>query len=102
MYDMYSSGAVAFTDGLQPVQSAEIMLKALQYVKTFDGVIIQVPVDKSIHAGGLMHEGIMSTRLGLPGIPAIGEELMIKRDIALLQLYRQPAAYYGYFHCKRY
>ena len=85
MYDMYSSGAVAFTDGLQPVQSADIMLKALQYVKAFDGIIVQVPADKSINAGGLMHEGIISTRLGLPGIPAIGEELLIRRDIALLQ-----------------
>ncbi len=85
MYDMYTSGAVAFTDGLQPVQSSQIMLKALQYVKSFNGVIIQVPVDKNINAGGLMHEGIISTRLGLPGIPAIGEEVSIKRDIGLLQ-----------------
>ncbi len=85
MYDMYSSGAVAFTDGLQPVQSAQILLKALQYVKSFDGVIIQMPVDKSIGAGGLMNEGIVSTQLGLPGIPAVGEELIIKRDIGLLQ-----------------
>ena len=85
MYDMYSSGAVAFTDGLQPVQSSEIMLKALQYVKAFDGVIVQVPVDKSINTGGLMHEGVISTQLGLPGIPAIGEELIIQRDIRLLQ-----------------
>ncbi len=85
MYDMYSSGAVAFSDGLQPVQSSEIMLKALQYVKSFDGVIVQMPVDKSIHSGGLMHEGIISTQLGLPGIAAIGEELMIQRDLGLLQ-----------------
>lgn len=84
MYDMYNSGAVAFTDGLQPMQSADLLLKALQYVKTFDGVILQVPADKSISGGGLMNEGIVSTRLGLPGIPAIGEELMIKRDLALL------------------
>src|ERR1700712_5107932 len=79
MYDMYSSGAIAFTDGLQPLQSSQIMLKALQYIKSFDGVIIQVPVDKSLNAGGLMHEGIISTQLGLPGIPAIDEELIIKR-----------------------
>ncbi len=85
MYDMWSSGAVAFSDGLQPVQSAQVLLKALQYVKSFDGVIIQMPVDKSINAGGLMHEGIISTQLGLPGIAAIGEELMIKRDLGLLQ-----------------
>ena len=85
MYDMYSSGAVAFTDGLQPIQSSDIMLKALLYVKTFEGVIIQVPVDKNIHDGGLMHEGLVSTRLGLPGIPSVGEELLIKRDLSLLQ-----------------
>ena len=85
MYDMYQSGAVAFTDGLQPVQSSEIMLKALQYVKAFNGVIVQMPVDKTINTGGLMHEGIISTQLGLPGIPSIGEELIIQRDIRLLQ-----------------
>lgn len=83
MYDMYSSGAAAFSDGTNPVQSAGIMVKALQYVKAFDGVVVQVPVDKSIGQFGLMHEGIMSTRLGLPGIPAMAEELIIARDIKL-------------------
>ena len=83
MYDMFSSGAVAFTDGTSPVQSAGLMVKALQYVKAFDGVVIQVPVDKSIGQFGLMHEGIVSTRLGLPGIPAMAEEIMIARDIKL-------------------
>jgi len=83
MYDMFSSGAVAFTDGTHPVQSAGLMVKALQYVKAFDGVVIQVPVDKSIGQFGLMHEGIVSTRLGLPGIPAMAEEIMIARDIKL-------------------
>jgi len=83
MYDMYSSGAIAFTDGINPVQSAGLMVKALQYVKAFDGVVIQLPVDKSIGQFGLMHEGIISTQLGLPGIPAMAEELMIARDIKL-------------------
>lgn len=83
MYDMYSSGAAAFSDGNYPVQSAGLMVKALQYVKAFDGTVIQVPVDKSIGQFGLMHEGIMSIRLGLPGIPAMAEELMIARDIKL-------------------
>jgi dihydroorotase len=83
MYDMYSSGATAFSDGIAPVQSAGIMVKGLQYVKAFDGVIVQMPVDKSIGQFGLIHEGIISTRLGLPGIPAMAEELMIARDIKL-------------------
>ena len=83
MYDMYSSGAVAFSDGINPLQSAGLMVKALQYVKSFDGVIVQVPIDKSIGQFGLIHEGIISTRLGLPGIPAMAEELMVARDIKL-------------------
>lgn len=83
MYDMYSSGAIAFSDGINPVQSAGLMVKALQYVKAFNGVVIQVPVDKSIGQFGLMHEGIVSTQLGLPGIPAMAEELIIARDIKL-------------------
>lgn len=83
MYDMHSSGAVAFGDGLNPVQSAGVLLKALQYVRAFDGVIIQIPDDKSIGANGLINEGIISTRLGLPGKPALAEELSVARDIKL-------------------
>lgn len=83
MYDMKSAGAIAFSDGIKPVQNAGLLLKALQYVKAFNGVIIQVPIDTSIGANGLMHEGITSTRLGLPGIPAMAEELIVARDIKL-------------------
>ena len=83
MYDMRNSGAVAFSDGINPVQSAGLLLKALQYVKTFDGVIIQIPDDKTIGTNGLMHEGIISTRLGLAGKPVMAEELQVARDIKL-------------------
>jgi dihydroorotase len=83
MYDMHNSGAVAFGDGLKPVQSAGILLKALQYVRAFNGVIIQVPDDNTIGASGLINEGIVSTRLGLPGKPMMAEELIIARDIKL-------------------
>jgi dihydroorotase len=85
MYDMRQSGAPAFGDGTRPIQSPGIMLKALQYVKAFDGTIIQVPDDNSIGSGGLMNEGITSTQLGLPGKPAIAEELMVARDIELVR-----------------
>jgi dihydroorotase len=85
MIDMHSNGAVAFSDGLYPVQSTLLFLKALQYVKAFDGVAIQMPIDKSLGSLGLMNEGILSTRLGLPGIPSIAEELIISRDIELLR-----------------
>ena len=85
MIDMHTNGAVAFSDGLYPVQSTLLFLKALQYVKAFDGVAIQMPIDKSLGSLGLMNEGIVSTKLGLPGIPAIAEELIISRDIELLR-----------------
>ena len=83
MYDMRHSGAVAFSDGLQPVEAAGLLLKGLQYVKAFDGVIIQIPDDRTVGANGLMNEGIVSTRLGLPGKPMMAEELMVARDIKL-------------------
>jgi dihydroorotase len=83
MYDMHQSGAVAFGDGTSTIQSSGIMLKALQYIKAVDGVLIQLPDDKSISNHGLMHEGVVSTQLGLPGKPAIAEELLIIRDIEL-------------------
>jgi dihydroorotase len=83
MYDMHHSGAIAFSDGMNPVQSSGLLLKALQYVKAFDGVIIQIPDDKTIGASGLINEGIISTQLGLPGKPMMAEELIIARDIKL-------------------
>lgn len=83
MYDMHSSGAVAFSDGQNPLQSSGIMQKALEYVLTIDATIIQLPDDKSISPQGLMNESITSTRLGLAGKPALAEELMIARDIEL-------------------
>jgi len=85
MYDMHASGAKAFSDGVNSLQSSGIMLKALQYLKAIDKVIIQIPEDKSLSTHGLMHEGIVSTRLGLPGKPSIAEELMITRDIELVK-----------------
>lgn len=83
MYDMKNAGAIAFSDGILPVQSSGLLLKALQYVKAFNGTIIQVPDDKNMSTHGLMNEGITSTQLGLPGIPALAEELIIQRDIEL-------------------
>ena len=83
MYDMKASGAVAFSDGVHSVQSSGLLVKALQYVKAFDGIIIQLPDDKSINPHGLMNEGIVSTQLGLPGKPAMAEELIVARDIKL-------------------
>ena len=85
MYDMRASGAKAFSDGINPVQSSGLLVKALQYVKAFDGIVIQLPDDKTINPQGLMNEGITSTRLGLPGKPALAEELLVDRDIKLAE-----------------
>jgi len=83
LYDMHRSGARAFSDGTQSIQSAGLLLKALQYVKAVQATIIQLPDDRSIQPQGLMHEGIASTRMGLPGRPDISESIQSHRDIAL-------------------
>jgi dihydroorotase len=82
---MHASGAVAFSDGLHPVQNSQLLLKALQYVKAFDGIVIQVPDENNLSRTGLVNEGIISTQLGLPGKPALAETLMLARDIELLR-----------------
>jgi len=85
IYDMSQSGAVAFSDGNYPLQSSGILQKALEYILAIDATIIQLPDDKSIGTHGLINEGKISTRLGLPGKPALSEELMIARDIELVR-----------------
>ncbi len=85
MLDMRAYGAVAFTDGWKPVQQSALMMKALEYVKAFNGIVIQIPVDSALSKGGLMHEGPNSTMLGMAGIPSIAETLMLHRDIELLR-----------------
>ncbi|HEV8081173.1 MAG TPA: dihydroorotase [Chitinophagaceae bacterium] len=85
MFDMQNSGAIAFSDGVNSLQSSGILLKAMEYIKAFDGIIIQLPDDKSIAGTGLMNEGITSIRAGLPGRPGIAEEILIARDIELLK-----------------
>lgn len=93
MYDMHASGAKAFGDGWKPLQSAGLLLKALQYVKGIDGTVIQVPDDTTIGTHGLMHEGIVSTRMGLPGKAVLAEEIMVERDIKLIE-YTQSSIHF--------
>jgi len=84
MYDMHNSGALAFSDGKYPIQNAGLMLRALKYVKAFNGLIINHPQEDSISKNAQLHEGVISTMLGMPGFPGIAEELMLQRDIDLL------------------
>lgn len=84
MYDMHKFGAVAFSDGQKTVQNSGLMMRALQYVKAFDGLIMNHPQEEALAFDGQMHEGELSTSLGMKGIPAIAEELMVQRDLYLV------------------
>lgn len=85
MIDLHHAGAKAFTEGVSPVWHTNIMLKTLQYLQKFDGVLINRPEDKMLTAFGVMHEGEVSTRLGMKGMPSLSEEVMIQRDLKLLE-----------------
>jgi dihydroorotase len=79
---MLQRGAIAFSDDGVGVADAAVMRKALQYSKMFDAVLMQHCEEPSL-SGGAMHAGIVSTALGIPGIPAEAEQLMISRDLLL-------------------
>jgi dihydroorotase len=85
MFDMFKSGAKAFTDGNHPVQDAGLMERALLYVQNFGAKVISYPEDTSIAGKAKVNEGIVSTMLGMKGIPALAEELMIARDLYLAE-----------------
>lgn len=85
MIDLHAAGAVAFTDGLKPVWHTDIFLKSLQYLQKFNGVLVDHPEDYWLNLFGQMHEGVNSTRLGLKGMPRIAEEIVIGKNLELLQ-----------------
>lgn len=85
IYDMYHAGAVAFSDGQNTIQHSGVMMRALQYVKAFDGLVMNHPSDKTISEGGQLNEGLVSTSLGMKGIASISEELMVQRDLYLAE-----------------
>ncbi len=85
MYDMYLSGAKAFTDGNRPVQDAGLMERALLYTQGFDGLVFSYPEDTAIAGKAKVNEGEVSTLLGMKGIPSLAEELMIARDLYLAE-----------------
>ncbi len=79
-------GAVAFTEGKRPLANSEVMRRALQYAGMWDRAILHHPQVSELVAGGVMHEGEHSMVLGLRGMPAAAEEIMVRRDIALAEL----------------
>jgi dihydroorotase len=80
------AGAVAFTDGGRAIGPARLMRLALSYARGFGARIVQHPEEPSLAEGGAANEGALATRLGLPGIPAAAEAMMVARDIRLARL----------------
>ena len=85
MYDLHCAGAIAFSDGLKTSPNAGVVERALLYVKAFNGLVMIHPEEKSIAKNGVMNEGGTSTRLGLPAMPALAEEISVSRDLYLLE-----------------
>jgi dihydroorotase len=84
--EMVGAGAVAVSDDGKPVVSSHMMRTALEYAQVFGIPVADHCEDPTLSAGGSMHEGLVSTRLGLKGIPAAAEEIMVARDILLSEL----------------
>ncbi len=85
MLELAREGAVAFSDDGAAVGDAGIMRRALEYAGMTGRPVIQHAEDAHLAAGGVMNEGVMSTKLGLPGIPSVAEEVIIARDLHLLR-----------------
>ena len=85
MRDLHENGAVAFTGGLRPIANTELLLKSLQYTSSFGGLVINRPSDIYLTRFGQMHEGFVSTSLGLKGMASIAEKVAIERDLNVLE-----------------
>jgi dihydroorotase len=86
MGEMVRAGAVAFTDDGRPVHNAYLMRRALEYAQLFGTPIVNHCEDPALVAKGVMHEGEVATRLGLRGIPAAAEDVMVARDVILSEM----------------
>jgi len=98
MAELRAEGAVGFTDDGQPVQSAGMLRKALQYQRLCGGVIALHEEDKTLSRGGSMHEGAVSAALGLGGIPTLSESTMLARDAALAG-YEDARVHFQHLSC---
>lgn len=82
--ELHTSGAVSFSNHKNPLSNANILKLALQYTHDFDGLVESFAFNYDMGNGGVMHEGAVSTALGLKGIPSIVEEMQVKRDLDIL------------------
>jgi dihydroorotase len=86
MGELAEAGVIGFSDDGDPVANSRLMRQALDYSRAFGLPVIEHCEDKALAEGGQMNESVVSTRLGLPGIPAAAEESMVARDISLAEL----------------
>jgi dihydroorotase len=86
LIELAAAGAVAFSDDGSPVDDARLFRSALEYARVTGRPVIEHPQDLALSAKGVMHEGAVSARLGLPGMPAAAEETAVARDIALAKM----------------
>ena len=84
MYDMHQQGVIAFSDGPHPLPTAGIIMRSLQYLQVFGGLMIHTSLDPSLIGEGQMNEGVESTSLGLEGISELAETIPAHRDLELL------------------
>ena len=84
--DLRKAGAVGVTDDGSPLSNSEVMRRAIEYARYHNLVVISHCEDLNLSAGGVMHEGAISVQIGLQGIPAASEEIMVKREISLARL----------------
>jgi dihydroorotase len=82
------AGAVMFSNGDKPIVDSRLMRRALSYATAFNALVAHRPQDPYLSAGGVMHEGELAARLGLPGIPAAAETIMAERDLTLAEITR--------------
>jgi dihydroorotase len=85
MHDMSKAGCLAFTDDKHSIKRNEVLKIAMLYSKDCNALIMNYPNENSIANDGYMHEGDVSTKLGLKGIPALAEEMMVDRDISICE-----------------
>jgi dihydroorotase len=93
MIDLHEAGAVAFTDGEHAVQNADLLLKTILYLRPMDALLMNRPEDRQLTLYGQMHEGVTSTLIGMKGIPALAEEMMLHRDLKLLEYALEKSIY---------
>ncbi len=86
LIELSAAGAVAFSDDGSPVDDARLFRHALEYARTKDLLIIEHAQDMTLSGKGVMHEGVVSARLGLPGIPSAAEETAVARDISIAEM----------------